>query len=65
MLYIRTILAHLDPDRYQFQGNDKVDKKKNTFFQIFQYAVKITENYDKSDTDKKKKYCKLVMLSQK
>ncbi len=58
---IRTILPHLDPDRYQFQANDKVDKKK-ILFQIFQYAVKFTDNYDKSGIYEKNKYCKLVML---
>ena len=31
---IRTILPHLDPDRYQFQANDKVDKKNPSFHML-------------------------------
>jgi hypothetical protein len=54
---IRIILPHLDPDRYQFQANDKVDKKIlfSRFFNMLSKLLNIM-------TDEKNKYCKLAML---
>jgi hypothetical protein len=41
-----------DPDRYQVQANEKVDKL-TLFSRKFQYYVKNTENHGTLDTDEK------------
>ncbi len=56
ILFIFPDPDQLDPDRYQFQANDKVDKLyflKQVISRKFQYSVQNTENFYTFDTDEK------------